>query len=222
MTSSTGRAGEASGGFAVAEAAGAFWSALVEDAACAVGVVDAEGQVHYLNGEMSRLTNLDGAGDAGRTIFDLWGESFARERLDMIREAAATGRTLTIEGMMRGRWVRCVLRPLTPDVHHRRRVLMVCRVTSPTRDAENGQVRRARIDDRGSLAALTDREFEILRLIGSGKSTAQIAKQLHRSVKTVEWHRVSLGNKLGVANRVELARIAIGAGLIDPDETVDE
>ena len=56
--------------------------------------------------------------------------------------------------------------------------------------------------------------MEILRLIGEGLSTSEIAENLHRSVKTVEWHRVSLGNKLGVTNRVELARIAISAGLV--------
>jgi DNA-binding CsgD family transcriptional regulator len=37
-------------------------------------------------------------------------------------------------------------------------------------------------------------------------------------VKTIEWHRVSLGEKLGVVNRVEIARIAIAAGLVGVDE----
>jgi DNA-binding NarL/FixJ family response regulator len=81
---------------------------------------------------------------------------------------------------------------------------------------------RTRYDDMGPLASLTSRELDIIRLIGAGLSTAEIAKRLHRSVKTIEWHRVSLGNKLGVANRVELARIAIGAGLVSLDDTVKE
>jgi DNA-binding NarL/FixJ family response regulator len=59
-----------------------------------------------------------------------------------------------------------------------------------------------------------------LKLIGIGLSTADIARRLERSVKTVEWHRVSLGEKLGVTNRVELARIAIAAGLVSLDEPV--
>jgi DNA-binding NarL/FixJ family response regulator len=49
-------------------------------------------------------------------------------------------------------------------------------------------------------------------------STIDIAKHLGRSVKTIEWHRVSLGEKLGVVNRVELARIAIAAGMVSLDE----
>jgi DNA-binding NarL/FixJ family response regulator len=45
-------------------------------------------------------------------------------------------------------------------------------------------------------------------------TTAAIAKKLFRSRKTIEAHRLSMGAKLGVRNRVELARIALEAGLL--------
>ena len=67
--------------------------------------------------------------------------------------------------------------------------------------------------DVSSLESLTKREREVLGLIGQGLSVTEIAQRLHRAEKTVETHRSSLGRKLGVANRVELARIAIQAGL---------
>jgi DNA-binding CsgD family transcriptional regulator len=70
----------------------------------------------------------------------------------------------------------------------------------------------------GRVQKIGRKTEEILKLIGIGLSTADIAKRLGRSVKTVEWHRVSLGDKLGVTNRVELARIAIAAGLVSLDE----
>lgn len=63
------------------------------------------------------------------------------------------------------------------------------------------------------LAQLTPREREILDLVGRGHSIAEIARQLSRSEKTIKSHRLALGRKLGVSNRVELARIAIEAGL---------
>ena len=53
----------------------------------------------------------------------------------------------------------------------------------------------------------------MLALIGRGYSIPQIAEKLFRSQKTIETHRQSLGRKLGVGNRVELARIAIQTGL---------
>lgn len=76
-----------------------------------------------------------------------------------------------------------------------------------------------------SLDSLTPREREILALIAKGDSLPEIAQQLHRSLKTIESHRLSLGRKLRASNRVELARIAIAAGLapvrlsmVDPAE----
>ena len=63
------------------------------------------------------------------------------------------------------------------------------------------------------LESLTPREREILNLVAQGLSLPEIAEQLHRSLKTIESHRLSLGRKLGASNRVELTRIAIAAGL---------
>jgi len=65
----------------------------------------------------------------------------------------------------------------------------------------------------GPLAVLTHREMEILALIARGMSIKEIALTLHRSVKTVESHRTSIGAKLNVDDRVHLAEIARRAGL---------
>lgn len=64
------------------------------------------------------------------------------------------------------------------------------------------------------IDGLTPREREILTMIAEGDSLAEIAQKLNRSLKTIESHRLSLGRKLKVGNRVELAKIAIGAGLV--------
>lgn len=60
--------------------------------------------------------------------------------------------------------------------------------------------------------------MQVLALIGRGLSIPQIAEKLFRSQKTIETHRHSLGRKLGVSNRVELARIAIQEGLAPLDD----
>ena len=59
------------------------------------------------------------------------------------------------------------------------------------------------------IGQLTDREFEVFQLIGQGKSTREIAAQLHISVKTVEVHRVNMKEKLKVATAPELVRYAV-------------
>ncbi|MFN9992901.1 MAG: response regulator [Phycisphaerales bacterium] len=59
---------------------------------------------------------------------------------------------------------------------------------------------------------LTDREIEIIRLIGKGLSRGDIAKELCRSVKTVDGHQERIMKKLGIDKRTELLRFAIREG----------
>ena len=55
---------------------------------------------------------------------------------------------------------------------------------------------------------LSDHELEIFRLIGSGKTTIEIAAGLHPSVKTIETHRQKIKTKLNLRNTAELSREA--------------
>lgn len=62
---------------------------------------------------------------------------------------------------------------------------------------------------------LTDRERDILKLIVEGYKTQQIAEMLTITPKTVEGHRTSLMNKLGIHNRLELVKYALRRGIIN-------
>lgn len=59
------------------------------------------------------------------------------------------------------------------------------------------------------IEKLSDREFEIFRLLGEGKTTKEIADQLHLSHKTVAVHRGHIKEKLGVTNANELVHQAV-------------
>jgi len=61
----------------------------------------------------------------------------------------------------------------------------------------------------GPIANLTEREFEILHLIGLGFGTRQIAEKLNRSIKTIEAHRANLKDKLNLASAPDLVRFAV-------------
>ena len=56
-------------------------------------------------------------------------------------------------------------------------------------------------------AALTDREWEVLRLLGEGASTAQMAQRLGISEVTVRRHVSSVVGKLGVSDRAGAAGV---------------
>ena len=60
---------------------------------------------------------------------------------------------------------------------------------------------------------LSDREFEVMRGIASGKSVSEIAEQMHLSVKTVSTYRTRLLDKMGMSTNAELTRYAIENGL---------
>jgi DNA-binding NarL/FixJ family response regulator len=59
------------------------------------------------------------------------------------------------------------------------------------------------------VSHLSDRELEVLQLIGGGQGTAQIARKLHLSVKTVESYRAHLKEKLNLNGATELQYFAI-------------
>ena len=58
-------------------------------------------------------------------------------------------------------------------------------------------------------ARLSGRETEVMRLLGDGKTTAEIAKKLKISMKTVQAYCGRLKQKLGAATFIQLIRIAV-------------
>jgi DNA-binding NarL/FixJ family response regulator len=69
---------------------------------------------------------------------------------------------------------------------------------------------RRTVDGEG----LSARETEVLRLIALGHTSAEIARKLHVSVRTIDSHRASIHRKLKVRTRAELVRFALGRGLV--------
>jgi DNA-binding NarL/FixJ family response regulator len=80
----------------------------------------------------------------------------------------------------------------------------------------NDYLHRARTDQPLREEPLTAREQEVVKLIAEGYSTKQIADTLVISEKTVDRHRANILEKLGMHDRVELARYAIRRGLVEP------
>ena len=62
---------------------------------------------------------------------------------------------------------------------------------------------------------LSDREFSILRMIASGKTVSQIAKELSLSVATISTYRARLLSKMDMKNSAEITHYAVQKGLVD-------
>jgi DNA-binding NarL/FixJ family response regulator len=62
---------------------------------------------------------------------------------------------------------------------------------------------------------LSDREFEVLRMIASGKTVSLIAEELHLSIATVSTYRGRILEKMSMTNTAELIRYALSNHLVD-------
>ncbi|MGC5614600.1 response regulator [Georgenia sp. Z1491] len=86
---------------------------------------------------------------------------------------------------------------------------LMARVAAPE-EVDDGE--SAAEEARAAFAELTEREQDVARAVARGLSNAEIASELFLGVATVKTHVGRVFNKLGVANRVHVARMVQDAG----------
>jgi DNA-binding NarL/FixJ family response regulator len=84
----------------------------------------------------------------------------------------------------------------------------------PKYDSLNGGIRVPA--QGGRLSSLTSRQFEVFGQLAKGRSAKEVAGIMHLSQKAVASHKYRLMKKLGIHDRVELARFAIREGVLLP------
>jgi two-component system invasion response regulator UvrY len=62
---------------------------------------------------------------------------------------------------------------------------------------------------------LSDREFEVMKMLASGKTVSQVAHELALSVKTVSTHRTRILKKMNMRTNAELTHYAVRGGLVE-------
>jgi NarL family two-component system response regulator LiaR len=67
-------------------------------------------------------------------------------------------------------------------------------------------------------STLGAREREVLQLVAEGKTSAEAARQMHISIKTIETHRRNIVQKLGLHGTAELTKYAIREGLTSVEQ----
>ncbi len=196
-----------------------LWSAVTGYTNARIALTTKAGRFVFANEAMRRSLNPSRRDIAGCTWYDFLGCSLAKERVQCTAQAVETTRPVVLIGMIRGLCICSVFQALGSATLEGGEVLVACHRLSAIDHvsdswADNGpETVFAEYNDLGALAILTERELEILVLIGEGLSGPEIGRHLYRSTKTIEWHRRSLGKKLGATNRIDLARIAVHSGL---------
>jgi len=200
-----------------------LWNCLACDSGARVALITRSGTYAYMNSETARLFGLDEPLLPGRgTVMDTIAGPVATELLSHIRAVLDSGETRRVDFVLNAQRCRATIATTEMEFQDERCVLVVgarSYVGNPV--SEERPVLPSRAEDQGPLEVLTPREREILGLIGLGMTSAEIADRLGRSVKTVEWHRVSIGQKLGGRGRVALAQLALVCGLCAPPSPSD-
>lgn len=194
--------------------AGALLSALRDDIASPLAVLDRAGNVVFANRVASASLAGPAADVGGAALGTLVGPAKAAECVAFITEAIEHQRVIVYLSFVRGHLFFVTLRPAGTEAS-----LVIASAIAGSLVAEQpwmrpeAHLRMTRNNDLGPLASLTERELELLHHIGMAKTSDEAAQVMHRSTRTIEWHRASLGVKLGCDNRVQLARIASRTGI---------
>jgi len=92
------------------------------------------------------------------------------------------------------------------------------RIAAGQRYVDHGMAQRLALQRVGSepdpVSVLTEREFEVFRLLAQGQPVNEIAGILNLTAKTVANHQSALRQKLGIDNAAQLVRLAARHGLI--------
>ena len=91
---------------------------------------------------------------------------------------------------------------------------LVAMVTQALQDVAARQLPRARSEVDSAAPALTERELQVLRGMGRGRSNAEIGRELSLSEDTVKTHARRLFRKLGAADRAQAVAMGFRWGLV--------
>ncbi|MCC6426108.1 MAG: hypothetical protein IT435_04735 [Phycisphaerales bacterium] len=213
--------------------ASVVWQALVREPTTGVAIVTLQGQNLWLNEQAARIffgPNAKAEDYIGKFWRDMHDPRWINERVAIMQNVLDTGRPVMLRTIWRGRQQVTWIHHIDPEPEDTMgdgegppgtmpdRFLTITHRVGGDWEADavlDGPVAvvESEVMELGPLDILSPRELEVLALIGQGLSLKEIARTLHRSYKTIENHRGSIGKKLHLDDRVKLAEIASRAGL---------
>jgi len=194
----------------------ALTEALLLDAPGIVLLADADGVLHGTSAAAAIVWPNSRVNTS--RLHDLIDPTVAQEWLTHITAVLQDRRPLAVRGVIKGEWLWSTFRRVESSGSPLVLITIRCMDAESIHTPPVGVPAATRIvdavhHDLGDLANLSKREIEVLSLVGAGLTTGQIAKSLHRSLKTVENHRTSIGRKLNARSLLDLSRIARRAGM---------
>lgn len=200
-------------------------SGMLTDPQTGVTIVKISGEVLFANLPAVSIflgSDEDAATIAGKSLWSLFPDNWVKELTEFGAQVVRSREPAMVRTVWRGRQVLSWVTPLDADAAPAEaRLLVISRFAHDMPGGEDAEPRFAVFESRyislGDLDILSPRELEVLALVGQGLSIREIAAMLHRSEKTIQNHRDSIGAKLNLPNRVHVAAVARRAGLKQND-----
>ncbi len=192
--------------------------ALSQSPGIGVSITDINGQLLFVNDTtmvlFSEQSNID---YAGKSIADFHPPEFVAERLAMIRKVVNESKTVRLRHLYRGRRIESTIWPIQDKRPPYNRVIVISHQSNAELNVPVSQEAIETVTsqyiDLGALNVLSRRELEVLILLGHGLSVPKTAAVLHRSPKTIQRHKASISDKLGVRGQAELVQLVTELGL---------
>lgn len=187
---------------------------------------DREGTMLLSNSYMSREFKKKSPYELlGENLKDYSPKEWAQERIDIVNRALDTNQTVTLLEIYCGYRLRTRFIPLKRmdgDQLYEAALISIEQMTvgyyrELMMTSEKAQVVYAHYNGLGKLDVLSNRELEVLALMGQGFRSKEIANMLFRSVSTIKNHRDKIGKKLDVQDRSKLIDLARNAVLLVGD-----
>ena len=188
---------------------------FAEDPGTGFSLVNGEGIVTFTNARSAYLF-LRGTPEQaiGRSLSEIFESPWAEERMRILARIKETGTPVILRHIRHGTQIQSTIRLLTePDEDDATFLVLTVEGEHEPADPEQFEIIESKLVHLGPLGLLTRREIEVLALVGHGLSTAEMARALHRSPRTIERHCDSIRGKLQGATRVQMADFARRAGL---------
>lgn len=204
--------------------AGPVWETLASTPGVGVSVVTDEPRVLWCNERAAVIFGGEGTDPAhfiGHPFADRFPPEWIEERMRVFARVMTEGEPVLLRTVWSGRqqvsWISHLGTHSQGDDTVNHFLVVTQRMDADqlreTILPEGAEVTESGVVRLGKLDRLTGRELEILALLGQGLTLKDIAALLHRSVKTIDNHRQSIGRKLHAADRTELVTMARHAGL---------
>lgn len=189
------------------------WAEFAETGHTSLVARDADLKLLWCNEHFALEQGASVRSLVGTTLTSIVSHAAATERAAAMQTVLETGQPGRYFQMWRGTRSLTRVWRLDPDEFNTHGFLVLIEPVVVTSKVHFG-VPTLKTADLNGMSCLTCRELEVLQLIAEGNSASEAAKELSRSVRTVENHVAAMHAKLGFSRRAELTRFAVERGVL--------